>query len=230
MNMKKYFQFDETRDFPYYNHNPQLSKTAWIVLLLTVPISFMTFGLGMDYELGSSILFCFIPLIPLLYFSKWDYKLLFSKPTRNEIILATLMFIGYMTYAILIGVSFEYLGMYSTTSEVQSANIISLISLIFSMMGEELIKFIPLMFLMRLFYKISNKRNLSFAISSVIIMIYFGLLHHDFASSIWVCLLTQGLGTIFEIYGYYKTKNLLVPYMSHLFTDVFITIIMMMGF
>ena len=230
MNMKKYFQFDETRDFPYYNHNPQLSKTAWIVLLLTVPISFMTFGLGMDYELGSSILFCFIPLIPLLYFSKWDYKLLFSKPTRNEIILAALMFIGYMAYAILIGDFLDYLGMYSTTSEVQSANIISLISLIFSMMGEELIKFIPLMFLMRLFYKISNKRNMSFAISSVIIMIYFGLLHHDFASSIWACLFTQGLGTIFEIYGYYKTKNLLVPYMSHLFTDVFITIIMMMGF
>lgn len=230
MNVKKYFQFDETRDFPYYNHNPQLSKTAWIVLLLTVPISFMTFGLGMDYELGSSILFCFIALIPLLYFSKWDYKLLFSKPTRNEIILAALMFIGYMAYAILIGDFLDYLGMYSTTSEVQSANIISLISLIFSMMGEELIKFIPLMFLMRLFYKISNKRNMSFAISSVIIMIYFGLLHHDFTSSIWACLLTQGLGTIFEIYGYYKTKNLLVPYMSHLFTDVFITIIMMMGF
>ena len=129
MNVKKYFQY-ETRDFPYYNHNPQLSKTAWIVLLLTVPISFMTFGLGMDYELGSSILFCLIPLIPLLYFSKWDYKLLFSKPTRNEIILAALMFIGYMTYAILIGDFLDYLGMYSTTSEVQSANIISLISLI----------------------------------------------------------------------------------------------------
>ena len=56
---------------------------------------------------------------------------------------------------ILIGDFLDYLGMYSTTSEVQSANIISLISLIFSMMGEELIKFIPLMFLMRLFYKIS---------------------------------------------------------------------------
>lgn len=60
MNVKKYFQY-ETRDFPYYNHNPQLSKTAWIVLLLTVPISFM--ALGTDYELGSSIAFCFIPLI-----------------------------------------------------------------------------------------------------------------------------------------------------------------------
>lgn len=70
MNVKKYFQFDETRDFPYYNHNPRLSKIAWIILLLTVPISLIGLVLGYDNELVSSILFCFILLIPLLYFSK----------------------------------------------------------------------------------------------------------------------------------------------------------------
>ena len=230
MNVKKYFQFDETRDFPYYNHNPRLSKIAWIILLLTVPISLIGLVLGYDNELVSSILFCFILLIPLLYFSKWDYKLLFRKLTRNELILAVLMFIGYIAYAILIGSALEYFGMYSTTSEAIPVDIISLISLIFSMMGEELLKFIPLMFFMRLFYKINNKRDLSFAISSLIIMICFGLLHHDFASSIWACLLTQGVGTIFEIYGYYKTKNLLVPYISHILTDAFLMIMVMIGF
>lgn len=61
-------------------------------------------------------------------------------------------------------------------------------------------------------------------------MICFGLLHHDFASSIWACLLTQGVGTIFEIYGYYKTKNLLVPYISHILTDAFLMIMVMIGF
>jgi len=230
MNIKKYSQYDETRDFPYYNHNPRLSKAAWIVLLLAVPIAYLTYGVTVfDNEIVSSIAFCLIMLIPLLYFSNWDYKLLFSKPTKNEIILAALMFIGYMTYAILMGSALDYFGLSSTaTAEASSDTIFSLISLIFAMMGEELIKFIPLMFFMRLFYKITNKREISFAISSVIIMIYFGLLHYDF-TSLAQCLLLQGLGTVFELYGYYKTKNLFVPYLSHLFTDVFIMIIVLIG-
>ena len=230
MNIKKYFQYDETRDFPYYNHNPRLSKAAWIVLLLAVPIAYLTYGVTVfDNEILSSIIFCLIMLIPLLYFSNWDYKLLFSKPTKNEIILATLMFIGYMTYALLMGTALEYFGLSPTaTAEASSDSIFTLISLIFALMGEELIKFIPLMFFMRLFYKITNKREISFAISSVIIMIYFGLLHYDF-TSIAQYLLLQGLGTVFELYGYYKTKNLFVPYLSHLFTDVFITIIVLIG-
>lgn len=226
MNIREYFTFDENRDFPYYNHNPRLSKTAWIILLLTVPLSYIAYIIGMDYELLSSILFCLIMLIPLLYFSNWDYKILFMKPSKNEIVLAVLMFIGYMVYALAMGTALEH-GLTSASADSMHVNIISLISLIFSMMGEELLKFIPMMFLMRLFYKISKNRNQSFAISSIIIMVYFGLLHYD-SSSIASCLLLQGLGTIFEIYGYYKTKNLLVPYMSHLFTDVFVTAVMLL--
>lgn len=229
MNIRKYFQYDDTRDFPYYNHNPRISKKAWIALLLSVPIAYIAYVASMSDELVSSILFCFIMLIPLLYFSKWDYKLLFKKPTRNEILLAALMFIGYMTYAILMGAALEYIGVPSASgAEDSTYNIISLISLVFSMMGEELLKFIPLMFFMRLFFKFSNNRNVSFAVSSVIIMIFFGLLHYDFVS-IANCLLLQGLGTVFELYGYYKTKNLLVPYLSHLFTDLFIMIIVLIG-
>lgn len=229
MNIRKYFQYDDTRDFPYYNHNPRISKKAWIALLLSVPIAYIAYVASMSDELVSSILFCFIMLIPLLYFSKWDYKLLFKKPTRNEILLAALMFIGYMTYAILMGAALEYIGVPSASgAEDSTYNIISLISLVFSMMGEELLKFIPLMFFMRLFFKFSKNRNVSFAVSSVIIMIFFGLLHYDFVS-IANCLLLQGLGTVFELYGYYKTKNLLVPYLSHLFTDLFIMIIVLIG-
>ena len=229
MNIKKYFQYDDARDFPYYNHNPRLSKKAWIALLLTVPIAYIAYIASMTNELVSSIIFCFIMLIPLLYLSNWDYKLLFEKPTKNEILLAALMFIGYMIYTIVMTYTLEYLGVPSAAAdETPAYNIISIASLIFSMMGEELLKFIPLMFFMRLFYKISNKRNMSFAMSSAIIMIFFGLLHYDFAS-IANCLLLQGLGTVFELYGYYKTKNLLVPYMSHIFTDAFIMILALIG-
>lgn len=100
----KFLTFDETRDFPYYNHNPRIPKTGWIVLLLTVPISYLLYLIiGRYSEIAGSIVFCFTMLIPLLYYSKWDYTLLFHKPSRNEIILAVLMFAGYIIYSLIVG-------------------------------------------------------------------------------------------------------------------------------
>ena len=37
----KFLTFDETRDFPFYKHNPKISKSAWFVLLLCVAVSFL---------------------------------------------------------------------------------------------------------------------------------------------------------------------------------------------
>jgi membrane protease YdiL (CAAX protease family) len=98
------------------------------------------------------------------------------------------------------------------------------------MLAEELIKFIPLMFFMRLFYRVTANRKLSIIVSTVIILIFFGLLHYEPGlTPIASVLLIQGAGSIFELYGYIKTKNLLVPYISHLLTDAFIFILVMLG-
>ncbi len=231
--MSEFFRFeDEGRDFPYYKHNPKISKTAWIVLLLTVPIAYLVYAItGLKNEILGSFLFCIVMLVPLLYFSKWDYSLIFRKPTRHEIKLAVLLFIGYMIYALALGGVLDMIGQGSTsTVESMGVDIYMMIGLIFSMMGEELMKFIPLMFLMRAVYKFTENRKLAVIASSVIIMIYFGLLHYDVGTTLLSVLLTQGLGTIFELYGYIKTKNLFVPYLCHLFTDAFIFIFVLLGF
>lgn len=228
----KFLEFDETRDFPYYKHNPQISQENWIILLFSVPIAFIMYVFLSSFtsELIGSIFFMLIMLIPLLYVSNWDYKLFIRKPTRNEIILGILMFIGYMVYSILIDNFLVNFGLVNPNGAAPlDINYISLISLIFSMMGEELIKFIPLMFFLRLFYKFTEKRNLSFALSSIIIMIGFGLLHYDFSSPVIGVLLLQGLGTSFELYGYFKTKNLFVSYLSHILTDATIFILILSG-
>ena len=158
----KFLTFDEERDFPYYRHNPRISKGAWFVLLLLIPLSYILYILFSFDELLSSIIFCMVLLIPLLYFSNWDYKLIFHKPTKNEIILAVLMFVIYMIYSIAMASALEMFHLLPANDTSLDLNIISLVSLLFSMMGEELLKFIPLMFFMRVFFKYTNKRNLSF--------------------------------------------------------------------
>jgi hypothetical protein len=180
--MMKFLEFDESRDFPFYMHNPRISVGGWLVLLLSVPISFLAYAIvGLESELIGSVLFCFIMLIPLLYFSKWDYSLIFRKPTKNEIILAILLFAGYMIYSICVGSVLDIFGLAGapiSTPEELGVTVESTVGLIFSMMAEELLKFIPLMFFMRLIYKFTENLKLSVSISVAIVLVVFGLLHY----------------------------------------------------
>ena len=231
----KFLEFDESRDFPFYSHNPRISKGGWLLLILSVPVALLVYALvGFESEIIASVLFCLVMLIPLLYFSKWDYSLMFRKPTKNEIILAILMFAGYMIYALCLGSVLDMVGLggvEASSAEEVGVTIQSTVGLLFSMMGEELLKFIPLMFLMRLVYKFTDNLKISVAVSTALVLLGFGLLHYaPPTNTIVSVLLLQGLGSLFEMYGYLKTKNLFVPYISHLLTDAVMFIIILVGF
>ena len=231
----KFLEFDESRDFPFYRHNPRISSGGWLLLILSVPVALLVYALvGFESEIIASVLFCLIMLVPLLYFSKWDYSLMFRKPTKNEIILAILMFAGYMIYALCLGSVLDMVGLggvEASSAEEVGVTIQSTVGLLFSMMGEELLKFIPLMFLMRLVYKFTDNLKISVAVSTAIVLLGFGLLHYaPPTNTIVSVLLLQGLGSMFEMYGYLKTKNLFVPYISPLLTDAVMFIIILVGF
>ena len=139
----------EKRDFPFYNEIPKMSKIGWLVLLVSVPVALFTFRYVCFYtnEFAGSIVFLLIMLIPLLYFSDWDYSLFFRKPTKDELILAVVMFLAFFIYSLIMTYLLDASGLASTGSG--DADIVPIISLVFSMMAEELMKFIPLMFLLR---------------------------------------------------------------------------------
>ena len=197
-----------------------------------IPISFAVYGIvSLDSEMIGSILFVLILLIPLMYYSNWDFSLIFHKPTKSEIRLAILLFIGYMIYAIVVGDYLEVIGQASTaTGDSLGVSWEMVLSLVFSMLAEELVKLIPLMLFMRLVFKYTNNRKLAIIVATIIVLIFFGLLHYDPETTPLISVLViQGFGSIFELYGYIKTKNIFVPYLSHLLTDAFIFILMLMG-
>ena len=218
----KFLEFDTTRDFPYYRNNPRISKKSWIGLLILLPISFLTYSLLFTLsEFVASVAFCLVLLIPLLYVSKWEYSLFIRKPTKDEITLAILMFLGYAIYSIIVATALENFDLVGLGIDAaMTVTFESIVSLLFSMLAEELIKFIPLMFFLRLFYRYTENRKLSIVFSTAIVLVGFGMLHYAPPySTLPSVLLLQGLGSIFEVYGYLKTKNIFVPYLSHLLTD-----------
>lgn len=221
--------FDENRDFPFYNEIPRMSRIGWFVLLINIPVSFFVnvFVSSLTNDIVGSIFFLLIMLIPLLYFSNWNYSLFFKKPTKDELILAVLMFVAYFIYSLIMSNFLDASGLASTGSA--DAEIVSIVTLIFSMMAEELIKFIPLMFLLRVFFKYTSNRRLSVIVSSAVTLIIFGLMHLEPDISLISVLLIQGLGSLSHLYVYLKTKNLFASYISHLMTDAFILIMALYG-
>ena len=224
-----WFKFeDRDYDFPFYNKNPYIPKWGWIVLFF---VFFIGFFLSISEKIQFSILGCIIFIVPVLYFLKWDYKAIFRMPSRRDLVLVVALFAGYMIYALVVGSILDQFGIVSSgTVNQESIGVMTVFTSIFSIMGEEFIKSIPFMFFLRVIYKYSNNRKLSVIVSVALIMIMFASLHAYNPIMFLFALCIQGFGSIFEFYGYIKTKNILVPYLCHLLTDEFIFMIALLGF
>ena len=217
-----WFKFEnKDLDFPFYNKNPYISKRGWLVLFISILIAYCFIAIDI---LILDILSVFVPLIALLYFLHWDYHPIFQKPKAKDIALAIGLFIGYMIYASIMS---NILGLFGLTGAMSPdvAPLISILSLIFSVMTEEFIKLIPFLFLLTVFFKYSNNRKLSAIGSMLVVMIIFAALHSDDFITLIFAIFVQGFGSIFEFIGYFKTKNVFIPYLAHIITDVFITLL-----
>ena len=223
------FKFeDEGYDFPFYNKNPYIPKWGWVVLFVAFIVG--TILAVITQKLPLIILGCIVFIVPVLYFLKWDYKAIFRMPSRKDLVLIVALFVGYIVYGMVMEMILKQFGIVSSgPMDSNSITVMTLITSIFSLMGEEFLKFIPFIFLLRVLYKFSNNRKLSVIISVAIIMVMFACFHAYNPTMLIFALFVQGFGSIFEFYGYIKTKNLLVPYLTHLLTDEIIFIIALLG-
>ena len=223
------FKFeDEGYDFPFYNKNPYIPKWGWVVLF----VSFIagTLLAVISGNLPFIILGCIVFIVPVLYFLKWDYKAIFRMPSRKDLVLIVALFVGYIVYGMVMEMILKQFGIVSPgTMGSEPVTIMTLVTSIFSLMGEEFFKFIPFIFFLRVIYKLSNNRRLAVIISVAIIMVMFACFHAYNPTMLIFALFIQGFGSIFEFYGYIKTKNLIVPYLTHLLTDEIIFIIALLG-
>ena len=223
-----WFKFeDKDYDFPFYNKNPSIPKWGWIVLMF---VFFFGFFLTLTQKIHVAILCCIFFIVPILYFLKWDYKAIFRMPSLRDFALAIALFVGYMIYALVVSTILGQFGIVSSgTVEESSITVMTIVASVFTLMGEEFLKFIPFIAFLTLFYKFTNNRKLSVVVSVALVMLMFGAMH----SYNWImfvfALFIQGLGSLFEFYGYIKTKNILVSYITHLCTDVFIYSLVIFG-
>ena len=225
-----FFRFeDKENDFPFYNDNSKLSVFKGIILILSIFLGFFLYFTDIPYL--SAFLFILPMLITLLYFLNWDYNVLFKKPSLKDIGLAILMVFAYTIYATAVSYMLESMGIMAFASNANEVINIGyeFVFLLFSMMGEELVKIILFLIFLTLLFKFSNNRKLSIIFSMLFTLILFGLFH-AMSSSVIVAVVIQGLGSAFHLLLYVKTKNIVVSYISHFLTDFSITFLQVMNF
>lgn len=200
---------------------------GWIVLFIAM---FIGLVLSISSNILITIISSIIVIVPVLYFLKWDYKAIFQKPSLKDVALAFALCIGYFIYSFFMGDILQLFGISGAgLGGHVKITIMSFVSLIFPLMTEEFVKFIPFMFFLRLIYKYSDNRKLSVILSMIITMVFFALIH-SFSWKIFLfAIFIQGFGSIFEFIGYIKTKNIFVSYLTHFFTDFIIYFIGFIG-
>ena len=222
-----FFFENKDLDFPFYKKNPYVPKWGWIALFIFCLMGLLLTGYP---DIPLSILSCLVVVVPVLYFLKWDYHAIFQKPKAKDVALAILLFVLYIIYSIIVTDVLTFLGV--AGNDLMGSDpitIMTILPLFFSLMTEEFIKFIPFMFLLRIFYKYSNNRKISVIGSMLLVMVFFALLHTMSFEGLLSALCLQGLGSICEFIGYIKTKNIFISYITHLCTDLFIFLIIALG-
>lgn len=222
--MGDFFKFENGDfDFPFYNDIPKLSIVDWIILLfgplLFVAILLLPFSLNSN---AFAVLSCLLCLIPVVYVSKGNLKLFFRIPERRDIKLIVLCFISYFIYAIIMATLLDYFGLSTAANPVfgMHMDVMFFVSSAIQLMGEELFKIILLIISMFVVYRFTNKRKLAVVLGVVVSLLLFALLHlPTYNYNFFQCIFVIGIGGIFNLFAYLKTKNVVASYLVHILID-----------
>ena len=226
VSLKEKFKFlEDGVDFPFYNDIPKLSTVEWLILLIPVIIMLLIVCIPELRTEYSPIIIFFIMVIPALYVCKGDYSLFFKKPKKRDILTIILCVIASFVYTIIVaGILMFILGYpvspNSVLTEFSSPSVFLIISTLMQLLGEEFLKIFMLLIIMHVVYKLTNNRGSSIALGLILTLFIFGIAHAGaYSGRILQILLIQGLGSIFDLYAYMKTKNVVVSYIIHVLID-----------
>lgn len=225
MSNNDFFEFeDKNTDFPFYNQKNLYDKTSLIILLSSLFLfTFLILGPIKFYQGQEQIILFLITLISFLMITKCNFGYFFKKLSVNDLRLIILLYIGYQVYYLII---YFLLGVfsYTTSSPIEyfiDMNLITLLLNLLQIIAEEFFRIFLFLVLLYYTYRYTENRKKSIIISSILVMIVFGLLHvNTYNYKIIQILLFQGLGSIFELLGYLKTKNMAIPILVHMLLNI----------
>ncbi|MBE6498504.1 MAG: CPBP family intramembrane metalloprotease [Methanobrevibacter sp.] len=228
--MTDFFKFETVKeDLPFYNGVPEIPAWSWILLLAGL-VAYVMLVKHIPVELNYKIFPIALMLsttLPILIVARGNYGYFFKKISMGDVKYIILTVILSFIYSIVFGAIF-YMAEGMPQSMLQlmgyeisiSYTIEVILPLFIQLMGEELFKVIIILIMMLILYKFSKNRKASLAVSVFVALVLFGLMHAGEYGSFLRVIVVQGIGSIFDVLLYLKTKNVFASYLSHLLFDI----------
>jgi len=222
-----FFIFESKKeDFPYYKKF-KLPPIVWVFLTFFWGLIFANSFFG---DIFLIIFTIFFGLLLGILFPIWDYQQVFKKIKKQDIILIMVILLLSISYVSIMSYLINILGFaggrYYTVDDL---TLMFWISFPFAMLFEELFKIFLFLATLSVSYKISKNRKKSIYISVIINCICFALFHYFTYLNIVSIFLLQGVGNVFFMFAYIKTKNIWVTYIIHVLYNLFFFGRLMLG-
>ena len=219
-------------DFPFYNDKNIKALDIFILAIMPILFTAYTFSsLSIPFGLGP-YLFCFLQLGAFLFVARGKISLLIKKLSFKDIVRVIVTLILQFIFALTLSAILRYvLKMTPTDNDVLKLDMDFMfwIKVIVQLFGEELYKILIFLVGLIITYKLTKKRTLSIVIGTIISLLCFAVIHFTTYNNIIQILLLQGLATIFCMYNYLKSKNILTSYLQHLLFDSIPFVLAMFG-
>lgn len=227
------FEPKDGPDFPFYDRKPvDIAGWKWIVMLAAAIVGFVLLVVvRTDNQIISLIVriaFLAIPLAAFIVLVGPSWKSVFRKPRGKDVGAILLFFVIDMAVSSLIAAAIRgadpgHMASNQATDNLSSASeiVFFYVGTFIQILGEEVFSLIPFLALLYLAYtKLNLSRTAGIVISWLGTAIWFGAAHlSTYDWNLIQCFVVIGIARIILTAAYIRTKNVLVPFGSHLLTD-----------
>ena len=230
--MSEYFKYEnKDYDIPFLNGIPELTTPKIVALVIGFLITFITpFVVPLEgFHIQKALIVCFATLIPIIYALNGNLSMIFRVPQVKDIKIIILGLIGVMILSAIINfILTGGIANTATDAAMKGSPTVLLIGLIIQLIGEELLKLIPLMLVVAFTYKSLGRKN-AIIVGIIISQLLFALVHIPaYGFDLRFLILALGVGGCILPITYIHTKNVAVPYFIHLIEDL-IGLVVMLG-
>ncbi|MEE3350717.1 MAG: CPBP family glutamic-type intramembrane protease [Candidatus Gastranaerophilaceae bacterium] len=207
-------------DFPLYNTMDN-KDIAVLILCCLMVFAVVSLRFHISGNLKSVLIFL-IPFCGFLYVCRGKLNLIVKRLHKFDLGYILLYVLLYYFFAFAAGFLLLHLGFQLKPNAILSVNkdAVFWVMFLIQVFGEELFKLSMFFIVLSLLYKHASKiDNYIIAISALITSLLFAAAHLFAYSSILQPLMILGIGNLVLILAYIQSKNILIPYASHIIVD-----------
>lgn len=208
-------------DFPLYDDE---TMGLWqpILLIGSAVAALLSLSFLPDSRIIKGTVLLLGPLVPYLIVARGNIFTIIKKPRLGDLILVPVTLILTIGYSLGMGLLLYKLGFAIQGNAVynETRDGVFFAFLFVQLFGEEMVKLNIFLGVLILAFKRTGNRKMSVVAAVIITLFIFGIAHfRAYNGSLVQILLIQGAGSIFALFCYMRSKNILTSYAMHFLQD-----------